>query len=431
MCSCHCSSTILHAERVEGITSLDSWEDVMIEAEDSNPLFSRSLELPCGVVLKNRIVKSAMSDSLANGEGNPTEAQIRLYERWAEGGVALSIIGEVQGDPRFPEKPGNLVLGASSNRDVLHLLAARASKNGAHIWPQIGHAGALSHSPISRPEGPSALEIGSFQCAGMSLSRVKQLPDIYSKAAILAKEVGFTGIQIHAGHGFLLSQFLSPLFNRRDDQYGGSIEARCRIIVEVIDKVRRTVGTSFPLGIKINSTDQLEGGLTQEDALDAIRILNQTSIDLIELSGGTYFPGAKSNSDSSGGGPYFVNFSQRAQDVTSVPLVVTGGFKTRTEALRSLASGAVDMVGVARAMILNPSLANDWLANAGDDPDFPRFEAPPPGGITAWYTMLLTALGNDDENNFALDLSSAVRLYEERDELRCAKWRKKFSHYFT
>jgi 2,4-dienoyl-CoA reductase-like NADH-dependent reductase (Old Yellow Enzyme family) len=400
----------------------------MIKEEESNPFLSRSLELPCGVVLKNRLMKSAMSDSLADGEGNPTDAQIRLYERWAEGGIALSIIGEVQGDSRFPEKPGNLVLGANSNLDDLRSLAARASKNGAHIWPQIGNAGALSHAPISQPEGPSALEVGSFKCAGMSLSSVKQLPGIYAKAALLAKEVGFTGIQIHAGHGFLLSQFLSPLFNRRNDQYGGSIEARCQIIVEVIDEVRRVVGASFPIGIKINSTDQLEGGLTQEDALEAIRILNQTSIDLIELSGGTYFPGAKSSSDSTGGGPYFVDFSQRAQALTTVPLAVTGGFKTRVDALSALTSGAVDMVGVARALILNPSLANAWMANVSDDPAFPRFESAPPGGITAWYTMLITALGNNDENNFALDLPSAVRLYEERDELRCVKWRKKFSH---
>ncbi|SIS96682.1 NADH:flavin oxidoreductase/NADH oxidase family protein [Neptunomonas antarctica] len=401
----------------------------MIKAEDSAPFLSRPLELPCGAVLKNRLVKSAMSDSLADGEGNPTEAQIRLYERWAEGGVALSIIGEVQGDPRFPEKPGNLVLGAHSNLEMLRQLATRASKNGTHIWPQLGHAGALSHSPISQPKGPSALEIGSFQCKGMSITEIKQLPDIYAKAALLAQEAGFTGVQIHAGHGFLLSQFLSPLFNRRNDQYGGSIEARCRIIIEVIDKVRRTVGTAFPIGIKINSTDQLEGGLTEEDALEAIRILNQTSIDLIELSGGTYFPGAKSSSDSSGGGPYFVDFSQRAQEVTSVPLVATGGFKTRAQALSSLASGTVDMLGVARAMVLNTSLANDWLAHASADPVFPRFEAAPPGGITAWYTMRLTALGNDDENNFVLDLPSAIRVYEERDNSRCITWEKAFSHY--
>jgi 2,4-dienoyl-CoA reductase-like NADH-dependent reductase (Old Yellow Enzyme family) len=398
----------------------------MTEASDSIDLLKRSLELPCGAVLKNRLAKSAMSDSLADGAGNPTEAQTRLYERWAEGGVALSIIGEVQGDPRFPEKPGNLVLGADSDLKALCSLASRASVEGAHIWPQIGHAGALSHLPISQPTGPSPLKIGNFQCEGMLSADINQLPNMYARAALLAKDVGFTGVQIHAARGFLLSQFLSPLFNRRTDQYGGSIEARCRIIVEVIDKVRCAVGPSFPIGIKINSSDKLEGGLTQNDALEAIRILDQTSIDLIEISGGTYFPEAKASSDSSALGPYFVDFSQRAEDVTSVPLMATGGVKTREDALDSLASGAVDMVGLARIMALNPELTNIWLSEAAGNPDFPRFETPPPGGITAWYTMLLTALGNDRESSFTLDLPSAIRMYEERDEDRCLKWKKKF-----
>jgi len=260
------------------------------------------------------------------------------------------------------------------------------------------------------------------------MTEVQQLPDMYARAAVVAKSVGFTGVQIHAAHGFLLSQFLSPLFNRRHDQYGGSIEARSWIIVEVIDKVRCAVGSSFPIGLKINSSDQLEGGLTQEDALEAIRILDHTSIDLIEISGGTYFPGAKASSDSSAGGPYFVNFAQKAQKVTSVPLMITGGIKTRKDALDSLAQGAADMVGLARAMALNPKLTNDWLSEAGGDPEFPRFEVSPPGGITAWYTMLLTALGNDDESQFTLDIPSAIRVYEKRDENRCVDWKKKFSN---
>lgn len=400
----------------------------MLETADTHYLLNRSLELPCGAILKNRLVKSAMSDSLADGGGNPTDAQIRLYERWAEGGVALSIIGEVQGDPRFPEKPGNLVFGTHSNIQALSSLATRAAIQGAHIWPQIGHAGALSHRPISQPAGPSALEIGSFRCAGMSRAEVEQLPDMYARTARLAKDVGFTGVQIHAAHGFLLSQFLSPLFNHRNDQYGGSIEARSRIIVEVIKKVRRAVGPRFPVGIKINSSDQLEGGLTQAEALEAIRILDRTSIDLIELSGGTYFPGAKASSDASGGGPYFVEFSLRAKQMTDVPLQVTGGIKTRVDALESLTSGAADTVGLARAMVLNPALANDWLANTGGDPAFPTFEAPPAGGITAWYTMRLTAIGNDCESRFKMDLPSAISLYEERDECRCATWLRRFPH---
>ncbi|MFT6140787.1 MAG: 2,4-dienoyl-CoA reductase-like NADH-dependent reductase (Old Yellow Enzyme family) [Psychromonas sp.] len=400
----------------------------MIKATDA----SRPLQLPCGAVLKNRFVKSAMSDSLADGEGGSTDAQARLYERWAEGDVGLSIIGEVQIDPCFPEKPGNLVLSAASNLQSLHSLASRAAIKGAHIWPQLGHAGGLSHLPISQPKGPSYLKIGSFQCAGMSKAEVTRLPDMYASAALIAKNAGFTGVQIHAGHGFLLSQFLSPLFNHRQDQYGGSIEARCTIIVEIMAKVRSVVGRLFPIGIKINSSDQLEGGLTEDDALETIGILDKTSIDLIEISGGSYFPGAKSSSDSAASGPYFIEFAQQARNLTRIPLVVTGGFKTREQVLETLAGNAVDMVGLGRAFVLNPELVNDWISGKPDTLDFarfdfPRFERPPQGGITAWYTMRLTALGNDSERKFDLDLLSAIGLYEERDNDRCVKWKNKFS----
>lgn len=398
-------------------------------SENSNSIqhLQNSLELPCGAILKNRLAKSPMSDSLADGAGDATEAQARLYERWAEGGVALSIIGEVQGDPRYPEKPGNLVLGEQSNQNLIQQLTSRATIEGAHLWPQLGHAGALSHLPISQPKGPSPLDIDGLQCAGMSIDDIHELPGMYARTALQAKALGFSGVQIHAGHGFLLSQFLSPLFNHRTDGYGGSIEARCRIVLEIIKEVRRSVGSSFPIGIRINSTDQLEGGLTEIDALEAIRILDQTSIDLMDISGGTYFPGAKASSDGTSQGPYFFNFAGLAREVTSVPLMLTGGFKKRQEAVYAVASGAVDMVSLGRAMALNSQLADAWLSEGGSDPDYPRFESTIPGGITAWYTMRLTALAEDRENEFELDLPSAIREYEARDEERCIKWKKQFS----
>jgi len=251
---------------------------------------------------------------------------------------------------------------------------------------------------------------------------------MYARTASYAQTTGFNGVYIHAGHGFLLSQFLSPLFNRRRDGYGGSIEARCRIVLEVISEVRRAVGPSFPVGIRINATDQLEGGLTEDDALEVARLLDQTSIDLIDISGGTYFPGAKASSDGAGKGPYFLDFARRAKGVTKVPLMATGGFKKREQALDAVVSGAVDVVGLARAMVLDPRLAQVWLTKEGGDPDFPRFESAPPGGITAWYTMRLTALGEDREDAFTLDLPTAIRNYEDRDAQRCIKWREKFSH---
>ena len=392
-------------------------------------LLQHSLELPCGATFKNRLAKSPMSDSLADGQGDVTEAQIRLYERWADGGVAVSFIGEVQGDPRFPEKPGNLVFTEHTNKKMIEALVRRAVIEGAHLWPQLGHAGALSYSPISQPKGPSALNIEGLQCIGMSYDDIQDLPHMYARAALYAKTAGFSGVHIHAGHGFLLSQFISPLFNHRDDGYGGSVEARCRIVIEVIREVRRAVGPLFPIGIRINATDQLEGGLTEIDALEVVRLLDQTSIDLIDISGGTYFPGAKASSDGLRQGPYFLDFSRQAKGVTKVPLMLSGGFKRRDQAIEAIASGAADMVGLARAMVLNPRMAEDWFTEEGGDPDFPQFDTNPPGGITAWFTMRLAALGEDREDTFELDLSAAIRVYEARDIERCTQWREKFSSF--
>ena len=398
-----------------------------MENRETVNLLSQPLPLPCGAELKNRLIKSAMSDSLGDGGGNPTDAQIRLYERWAEGGAAMSLIGEVQISPFYPEKPGNLVLRSDADLATMARLAQSGSKNAAQIWPQLGHAGALAHGPISDPKGPSPLDVTGLKCEGMSLDEIRVLPRAYAEAATLAKNVGFGGVMIHAGHGFLFSQFLSPLFNHRTDEYGGSIENRFRIIGEVIDAVRRVVGGNYPIAIKINSTDKLEGGLTTDDALNVVRLLNETSIDLIDVSGGTYFPGAASSSDGvTTSGPYFVNFAKQAKELTSIPIALTGGFETRAQAAEVLKEGSADAISLARAMALDPSLANNWLSEIPVDPEFPTFESPPRGGVTAWYSMLLTALGEDKEDAFNLSPKQALDAYEARDAVRCENWRQRF-----
>ncbi|HCH25186.1 MAG TPA: oxidoreductase [Oceanospirillaceae bacterium] len=390
------------------------------------------LTLPCGAVLKNRLVKSPMSDSLGNGQGDPSPEQARLYEKWSQGGVALAIIGEVQIDPDFAEKPGNLVLGPHSNLPALTDLTSRATTDGAHLWAQLGHAGALSYAPISQPKGPSALDLPDLQCAGMSAQDIAALPAAYARGAAIAKQVGFSGVLLHAGHGFLLSQFLSPLFNHRRDGYGGSIENRMRIVVEIFTAIRQQVGPAFPIGIRINATDLLEGGLTEEDALCAIRILNHTSVDLIDISGGTYFPGAKAASDGSAeGGPYFLDFARRARQITQIPLMTTGGFKHQSQAQEAVGNGDVDMVGLARVMVVDPQLPKTWLQAANStvatNPSLPRFTATPEGGVTAWYTMQMVALGEDTSKQSSLDLYEALATYSNRDEQKCALWRAKFA----
>ncbi|MEH6477943.1 MAG: hypothetical protein V7727_19790 [Sneathiella sp.] len=385
------------------------------------------MKLPCGVTLKNRIAKSAISDSLGDGTGHPTTEQIWLYQRWARGGTAVSIIGEVQGNAGFAEKPGNLVINETSDLDRFRELAKRGGENGTQLWLQLGHAGALAFLPTSNPKGPSALDLPGLRCAELTADEICQMPSEFARTAQLAQRAGFGGVQIHAAHGFLLSQFLSPLFNKRSDKYGGAIANRMRLLLETIEVTRDVVGPGFPIAVKLNSSDQLEEGLAEEDALEVIAALNRTSIDLIDISGGTYFPGAKAASDGTGNGPYFLGFAKRARTVTTKPLMLTGGLKTRTQADNAVASGAVDIVGLARALVLEPSLPDLWKADQKPEPVFPRFKDAPEGGITAWYTMRLTEIGADKETTDFTALGQAIRDYEARDETRTKIWLRHFA----
>lgn len=240
----------------------------------------------------------------------------------------------------------------------------------------------MADAPISAPKGPSALDLPGLTCGALSMEDIEALPAEFARTARLAKELGFGGVEIHAAHGFLLNQFLSPLFNRRDDAYGGSLGNRMRLLLEVIGAVRDGVGPEFPVGIKLNATDQLEGGFAEDEALEVIAALDKLPIDLIDISGGTYFPGAASSSDSSdraGSGPYFLGFAGRARARTSIPLMVTGGFKTLDQAESAVAEGTADLVGLARALVVDTELPSYWLNGERAAPPFPRFKAPPEG----------------------------------------------------
>ena len=367
-----------------------------------------------------------MSDSLGDGCGNPTDAQIRLYQRWADGGVAAMIVGEVQGSPHFAEKPGNLVLHSDSEHALFEELARKGASNGAQLWLQLGYAGAMAHLPISTPKGPSVIDMPGLTCKALTLEEVRSLPREFAATACRAQSLGFSGVQIHAAHGFLLSQFLSPLFNKRDDVYGGSIDARMRLLTEVVEEIRNAVDAHFVVAVKLNATDQLVGGFEEKEALAVISALDETGIDLIDISGGTYFPGAKSASDKVASGPYFVDFAKRARKRTDKPLMVTGGFKTLDQAVSAISSGGADLIGIARALVLDPNLPNSWLADQPGNLAFPQFPSPPEGGITAWYTMRLTHLGQDSETDEIPDLETAVKIYNDRDKNRVATWNDRF-----
>ncbi len=387
---------------------------------------SDSLQLPCGVILKNRCTKSAMSDSLGDGQGNPTNTQIALYSRWAQGGAGLMIVGEVQGHPHYLEKPGNLVLRSDSNERRFRELAAASSDTTAHLWLQLGHAGALAYPPCGRPVGPSALSLPELSCDEMTPAEIAGLPGFFAETARLARDFGFGGVQVHAAHGFLLSQFLSPRFNRRGDAYGGSVAKRVRLVVEVIEQVRAAVGPGFPVAVKINSSDGIEGGLVAEDSLEMIKVLGGTSVDLIEISGGSYFPGAEKLSAQRRSGPYFTDFAREARNYTNTPLMVTGGFKTREQAATALQSGAADLIGLARSLVLNPELPQAWLNGMSVQPEFPIFSDAPEGGVTAWYTMKLSEHVGYGPPVDGVSARQALELNNRRDHDRLILWKTRF-----
>lgn len=368
-----------------------------------------------------------MSDSLGDGTGHPTKSQARLYRRWAEGGIALSIIGEVQSGPNYAEKPGNLVLDEASDLVRFEELAVQGGVDGAMLWTQLGHAGAMAFPPTSAPKGPSALDLPGLRCDALTSDEIAKLPSEFARTAQLSQTVGFHGVQIHAAHGFLLSQFLSPLFNQRQDAYGGSLENRMRLLLETIAAAREAVGPRFPIAVKLNATDQLEGGFAEVEALDVIAALDGSSVDLIDVSGGTYFPGAKSASDAASNGPYFASFAARARARTKKPLMLAGGFKTRAQAEAVVAEGVADVVGLARALVLEPSLPKKWQAGEAIALAFPRFRDAPEGGVTAWYTLRLTALAEGGiVKDEPTDLHEALKVYEARDQERTEVWRQHF-----
>ncbi|MEO9899526.1 oxidoreductase [Nisaea sp.] len=389
-------------------------------------MLDKPLRLPCGAVLKNRIAKAAMSDDLGDGRGAPTDAQQHLYGLWAGGGAAMSLVGEVQIAPWAPENYGNLVVEPLSAPERFRALSDAATINDSHFWAQLGHAGALA-VPVSGPaKAPSALDVSGIHAVEMTATEVRALPAAYAKAALNARSVGFTGVEIHAAHGFLLNQFLSPLFNRRNDDWGGSHERRARLLLDIIASVRTAVGPGFPVAVKINATDQLAGGIEETEALDLVTMLDETDIDLIDISGGAYFPGAAAASDGTKAGPYFLDFARSARARTGKPLMTAGGFKKRAEAEEALLSGAVDMIGLARALALDPRLPGKWMRKSGDETVFPRFSSTPPGGVTAWYTQRLRQLGTHGTADEGGSVEDALIQVNRRKAANALLWQDHF-----
>jgi len=339
----------------------------------SNDLGS-AYTLKNGMVIKNRLFKSAMSEQLGTREHNPKPGLAKLYGRWAQGGIGLSITGNVMIDRTALGEPKNVVLDELSDLTDFKKWAKAGLQNKSQIWTQLNHPGKQVPNFIcNEPVSPSAISLEGGLEKGFNTPRALTEPEIleiinkFALSAKLSKEVGFSGVQIHGAHGYLVSQFLSPRHNQRDDQWGGSLENRMRFVLAVYAAIRKEVGENFPIGIKLNSADFMKGGFTEDDSMEVVKALSKAGIDLIEISGGTYespsMVGHKVKQSTLKREAYFLEYIEKVRKLVDTPLVLTGGFRSNAAMQSALDSGATDLIGLARTTAVDPDFPNKLIAD--------------------------------------------------------------------
>ncbi|MEL6257135.1 MAG: NADH:flavin oxidoreductase/NADH oxidase family protein, partial [Bacteroidota bacterium] len=330
-----------------------------------------SFELPCGTVLKNRLVKSAMTERISDTDLAPTEEHTYLYKLWAGTGAALLITGNVMVDAIHRESAGNVFAGEDEIIPKMKVWADAAKSNQTEAWVQISHAGRQTNRFLTaHPQAPSAIQLHKMGLFGkpraMSENYIYELIRKFVRTSKICKEAGFGGIQLHSAHGYLLSQFLSPKTNQRSDQWGGILENRSRLLMTIIDECRKELGPTYPISVKLNSSDFQRGGFTEEESLEVIKMLDG-KIDLLEISGGTYEKlaffglGEEVKESTRKREAYFLEFSRKVREISSLPLLITGGFRSFSFCNQVLENKELDMVGIARPFIINVNEISDFL----------------------------------------------------------------------
>jgi 2,4-dienoyl-CoA reductase-like NADH-dependent reductase (Old Yellow Enzyme family) len=419
------------------------------------------LPLPCGAVLPNRLAKAAMTERLADSRNRATARHERLYCMWSEGGPGLLLTGNVQIDRQHLEAAGNVAIDGTEDGEALAALkrfAASGKSGGSHIWMQISHAGRQTPKLINpTPKAPSAIAValpgGQF---GMPLpltsAEIETIIARFAHAARIARETGFDGVQIHAAHGYLISEFLSPKSNTRTDEWGGDLAARARILMETVTQTRAAVGNDFPLSVKINSADFQRGGFSNDDSQEVVRWLDAAGVDLIEISGGSYEQPSMMKME--GLEPVYdpsVSASTRAREayfqkfapdirktLTRAKLMVTGGFRSATGMADAVAQDGVDLVGLGRPLCVDTAAPGKLLR--GEMAALDRWEdvlRVGPGwlgpkspitlmkvvngfGMQSWYYEQLKALADTGKANPKLGLLAAL-IASQRGEARAVK----------
>ncbi|MGK0444061.1 MAG: 2,4-dienoyl-CoA reductase-like NADH-dependent reductase (Old Yellow Enzyme family) [Bermanella sp.] len=336
-------------------------------------MIEQPLTLPCGHTIKNRFIKAAMTEGLATPADNATLAHQVLYKTWAKGGAAVLVSGNIMVDKRYLERAGNVVVEDEQALAQLSAWANETHAGGSELWAQISHPGRqcprlVSTQPISASDVQLNMIANFGKPRAASLDDINDIVQRFATTAKILKKAGFDGVQIHSAHGYLLSQFLSPITNKRDDEYGGSLENRARLLLRVIKTVRDAVGPDFPIAVKLNSSDFQKGGFSADECIQVVQWLNDANIDLLEVSGGTYEQleffqqsDQKVRASTQKREAYFLEYAENIKKVAKMPVMVTGGFRSLAGMESALNKGQTDVIGLARPFCLNPNFPNDMM----------------------------------------------------------------------
>ena len=387
-----------------------------------NDYLNQPFTLPCGVEAKNRILKSAMSEALGTISNSPTDSLVTLYEAWAMGGTGVIVTGNIMIDRKALGEPNNVVVEDESDMVTLRRWASAGTKNGAQLWAQLNHPGkqcprGLCKETVAPSAVPFDSAYSSFFATPRALSEIEieNIIKRFGTSAEILKKAGFTGVQIHGAHGYLVSQFLSSHHNIRTDKWGGSLENRMRFVLAILENIRKKVGKDFPISIKLNSADFQKGGFEEHESIKVMQSLASAGIDLIEISGGTYEAPAMAGLEPSRESTktreaYFLDFAEKARDQVSAPLCVTGGFRSVEGMATPIKEDKLDFTGIARPLSIDPDYSNKLLSGQ----DLAIICTPRKTGIkqidsmglmeVAWYARQLKRISmgktpNPNENN--------------------------------
>ncbi len=325
----------------------------------------QSFTFPNGKTAKNRFFKSAMEEQLAKHD-QPTQALVRLYDTWAKGGIGISVTGNVMVSETGKGSINDVVLSDERSMDMLKAWAQAGTQNDTLLIMQINHAGKQSPKAVNKtPVAPSAVALKGMDGfinppRALADNEIEMIIRQFIHTAQIADKAGFSGVQIHGAHGYLVSQFLSPHHNQRTDKWGGSLENRMRFLVEIYQGIRAVVRPEFLVGLKLNSADFQKGGFDEMDSIQVVQKMSELGIDFIEISGGNYespeMLSAKASTQQREA--FFIDYAEKARKVSQVPLIITGGFRSQLAMNDALNSGHLDFIGIARPLAIMPDLPN-------------------------------------------------------------------------